>query len=125
MLKKLFLIGAAVALLLVGCGTPKAPEPISIEEQTYEKSYFDSGMQKFPSYDWGSEDATALASISANTLGSDKKKQEAIIYALDRVWYHDNISLSDWAYGHYELYNNPTDRDYELVNMVIFGEWAE
>ena len=87
--------------------------------------YFDNGMQKFPSYDWGAEDEKALAMISANTGGSDINKQKAILYALDRVWYYDNISLSEWAYRNYELYNQPTKHDYELVNMIIFGEWAE
>lgn len=43
-------------------------------------------MQIFPSYDWGSEEEEVLAYISANTNGTDKDKQQAVIDCLDYVW---------------------------------------
>ena len=122
-MRKIMLVFCILCLCLVGCNNIN--KNVTTTETAPQKMYFDNGMQKFPSYDWGAEDGKALAMISANTGGSDIDKQKAILYALDRVWYYDNISLSEWAYRNYELYNQPTKHDYELVNMIIFGEWAE
>ena len=122
-MRKIMLVFCILCLCLVGCNNIN--KNVTTTETAPQKMYFDNGMQKFPSYDWGAEDENALAMISANTGGSDIDKQKAILYALDRVWYYDNISLSDWADRNYELYNQPTKHDYELVNMIIFGEWAE
>lgn len=120
-MRKLFVIIMICGLLLTGCNSAET----EVNRPMIQKTYFDNGMQKFPSYDLGSEDVHTLAAVAANSCGTDKDKQEAIIFVLDQVWYNSNLSLCDWVYRNYELYNEPTEHDYMLVNMVIFGEWAE
>ena len=66
-----------------------------------------------------------LAYISANTNGTDKDKQQAVIDCLDYVWdanHHYNIS--EYASAKYKFYVEPTQHDYELVRLVKQGQWA-
>ena len=82
-------------------------------------------MQIFPSYDWGSEDEEFLAYIAANTNGSDRNKQQAIIDCLDYVWNaNHHFDIPQYASAKYKFYIEPTKHDYELVNLVKKGEWA-
>lgn len=82
-------------------------------------------MQIFPSYDWGSEEEKVLAYISANTDGTDKDKQQAIIDCLDYVWNaNHHFGISEYASAKYKFYIEPTPHDYELVRLVKKGQWA-
>ena len=76
-------------------------------------------MQIFPSYDWGSEEEEVLAYISANTNGTDKDKQQAVIDCLDYVWdVNHHFNISEYASAKYKFYVEPTQHDYELVRLV-------
>lgn len=82
-------------------------------------------MQIFPSYDWGSEDEEILAYISANTDGTDRDKQQAIIDCLDYVWNaNHHFDIPEYASAKYKFYIEPTQHDYELVRLVKKGQWA-
>ena len=91
------------------------------DKMTQEESLGD--MPRFPSYDWSGEDHSYLAYVSANTPGTDINKQKAIINVLTNVW-ENKTDIKTWVERNYELYNDATERDYELVWMVIQGEWA-
>ena len=80
-------------------------------------------MPTFPSYDWDAEDHVMLAYVIANTPGSERYKQEAAISVLDYVW-KNSIGITEYVERHYELYFEPTQRDFELVDMIIHKEWA-
>lgn len=82
-------------------------------------------MQVFPSYDWGAEDEEIMAYIAANTDGTDKQKQLAVINCLDYMWEYKK-SAED--YVHYEdmrFYTEPSKHDYELVDLIPKQQWAE
>lgn len=129
---KLFSITLLSVFIFSGCEyheviQPKEPLELMDEVITHPEvvSYFPSGVQKFPSYDWGNDDVDALAAISANTYGDNKDKQKEIIKALDAVWYRENTSLPKWAESHYDLYYEPDWWDYELVDAVRRGVWCD
>lgn len=82
-------------------------------------------MQVFPSYDWGEEDNTVMAYLSANTHGSNRDKQQSIIECLDYMWKY-NCSAEDYAnYIEIQFYEEPTAKDYELIRLVIQHTWAD
>lgn len=82
-------------------------------------------MQIFPSYDWGSEEEEVLAYISANTEGTDKDKQQAVIDCLDYVWNaNHHFDIPEYASAKYKFYVEPTQHDYELIRLVKKGQWA-
>jgi hypothetical protein len=81
-------------------------------------------MPRFPSYDWSQEDDIALATVAANTEGSNREKQEAIISVLDSVWSEKN-SIPEVVNIKYKNPKEPTEQDFHLVYQVIWGNWAE
>jgi hypothetical protein len=120
--QEVYLVKKRLVLLLVcgilvfaasGCGNKVVESSVEVET-----------MQRFPSYDWDAEDNRMLAYVAANTPGSEVNKQKAILCVLDVVW-ETGTSITTYVERNYELYNQPTTRDYELVQMVIFGEWAK
>lgn len=58
-------------------------------------------MQAFPSYDWRAGDAAALAALNYAQYNNTR-----------------NLSLIEYAERNYELYNELTEHDYELVTML-------
>lgn len=109
----LLLVCGILVFAASGCGNKVVESSVEVET-----------MQRFPSYDWDAEDNRMLAYVAANTPGSEVNKQKAILCVLDVVW-ETGTSITTYVERNYELYNQPTTRDYELVQMVIFGEWAK
>jgi hypothetical protein len=105
--------------LAIGVGYIVISAPIPdriITTETYEP--------RFPEYHWSDEENIALATVAANTEGSDYNKQEAIISVLDSILSKNN-SIPKVVSIKYINPKEPTEQDFDLVYKTIWGNLIE
>ena len=123
MKKKFYAIILATA---IACGAATGVVVHLNHEYEQQQVETTEEMQRFPSYDWDATDEYYLAAAAENIGSTDIIKQQAILTVLNAVWYEEkNMDIETYVCRHFELYREPTEHDYELVAMVVRGEWAD